>query len=393
MGTATLERLAVNRLLRFASKCLATTTLWSGVVCRCVGEEPRSSPSPEPAPIAAPRIIVAVGAAGEATYGESFQAWAEQWRATAEEAGASFAAVGMATEKPHGESSNDLERLRELIAAEQDTAADAPPLWIILIAHGTYAEQIAKFNLVGPDLSASMLGDWLQSLRRPLVLINTASASGPFMQTLAAENRIVVTATRSGAEQNFARFGKFLAAAIGDFAADLDHDDAVSILEAYLMASAQTERFYKSEGRLATEHALLDDNGDGVGTPPEFFLGTRVIKRSQDGQPVDGAVARYVVLASGAEFSLTETERQQRDRLEQQLEAVRDRKQTLSEEAYYEQLDAIFGELASIYDVAAESTKPAEAAEDGKPKESKEPEEPDLKVENAEAAAERTAAE
>ena len=38
-------------------------------------------------------------------------------------------------------------------------------------------------------------------------------------------------------------------------------------LEAFLFASRKTTEFYKAENRLATEHALIEDNGDGLGTP------------------------------------------------------------------------------------------------------------------------------
>ena len=46
-----------------------------------------------------------------------------------------------------------------------------------------------------------------------------------------------------------------------------DHDDEVSVLEAFLSASAKVGEFYESESRIATEHAPIDDNGDGKGTP------------------------------------------------------------------------------------------------------------------------------
>ena len=78
---------------------------------------------------------------------------------------------------------------------------------------------------------------------------------------------MVVTATRSGSELNFARFGQYLADAIGDPQADLDKDGQVSLLEAFLMASGRVAEFYRTRIELATEHALIDDNGDRLGTP------------------------------------------------------------------------------------------------------------------------------
>ena len=104
-------------------------------------------------------------------------------------------------------------------------------------------------------------------------MIDCASASAPFLNRLSGADRVVVTATRSGSEQNFARFGEYLAEAIADPRADLDKDGQVSLLEAYLIASSRTAEFYKSRSRLATEHALLDDNGDQPGHPRRLVQG------------------------------------------------------------------------------------------------------------------------
>src|SRR5258708_34249236 len=109
----------------------------------------------------------------------------------------------------------------------------------------------------------------LRPCRRPLAVLQCASASGPFLNALSAPGRVIITATRSGYEVNATRFGGYLARAIADPAADLDKDGQTSLLEAYLAASRQAEQFYKEQGRLMTEHALLDDTGEGLGTPPE----------------------------------------------------------------------------------------------------------------------------
>jgi len=39
--------------------------------------------------------------------------------------------------------------------------------------------------------------------------------------------------------------------------------------------------FYKQEARLATETALVDDNGDAQGTPAGWFRGTRTTRRAK----------------------------------------------------------------------------------------------------------------
>jgi hypothetical protein len=48
--------------------------------------------------------------------------------------------------------------------------------------------------------------------------------------------------------------------------ADVDHDERLSLLEAFEYARREVARHYESANRLLTEHAVLDDNGDGRGS-------------------------------------------------------------------------------------------------------------------------------
>ena len=95
------------------------------------------------------------------------------------------------------------------------------------------------------------LSKWLEPIKGPVVVLDCALASAPFLNRLSAANRIVVTATRSGAETNYARFGRFLSEAITDPQADLDKDGQVSLLEAYLTASRRVEDYYRRAQRMA----------------------------------------------------------------------------------------------------------------------------------------------
>src|SRR6185437_2135166 len=139
-------------------------------------------------------------------------------------------------------------------------------LYVFLIGHGSYDGRESKFNLVGPDLSASEYNTMLSALpTRRVVVFNMSSASGEFVKSLSAKGRIIVTATRSGQETNATRFPGFFINALNASDADTDQDGHVSVLEAFVYANRLTADFYARAGRLATEHALLEDNGDGVG--------------------------------------------------------------------------------------------------------------------------------
>jgi len=123
------------------------------------------------------------------------------------------------------------------------------------------------------------------------------------------------------------------------------------VLEAFLMASRQVEDFYKEAGRLATEHALIDDNGDGLGTPAEFFQGVRAVKKAADGKTVDGVRAHQMNLVRSAnEQELSPPLRARRDELEAQLSSLRDRKKQMKEEDYYNQLEKILVDMANLYE-------------------------------------------
>jgi hypothetical protein len=243
---------------------------------------------------------------------------------------------------------NDYARLKDSIAAQPKQGLE--PLWIVLIGHGTFDGKEARFNLRGPDVTASELAQWLADFRRPLAVINTASSSAPFINKLSGSNRVVITATRSGYEQNYAHFGEFMALAIADEQADLDKDGEVSLLEAFLTASRRTAEFYKEQGRLATEHALIDDNGDGLGTPADWFRGLRATKRARDSSSLDGLLAQEFHLVSNPEESRwTSEQRARRDSLERAVLLYRDRKTQLPEAEYYRHLEKLLLDLARFY--------------------------------------------
>ena len=147
-------------------------------------------------------VVVVVGAAGEEQYGQQFQEWAVRWRQAAEKAEAHYVEIGG---KPESTES-DKDRLRAALEAPAKESLE--PLWLVLIGHGTFDGRSAKFNLQGSDLSATDLAEWLKPFRRPLAVVNCASASGPFVNQLSGAGRVIVTATKSGQEQNFARFGE-----------------------------------------------------------------------------------------------------------------------------------------------------------------------------------------
>jgi hypothetical protein len=318
---------AVRRLVVLVILCLTSSTLRADA----------------PAPPDRPTVLLVVGAEGEPEYGKLFNEWADRWAVAAKMGSADFVEIGR-----DGDPDGDKARLQALLA---DAAKEpARPLWLVMIGHGTHDGRDAKFNLRGPDVSDAELAQWLQPLKRPLAVIDCSSASAPFLKKLSGPNRVVVTATRAGSENNFARFGDHLSASIADPGADLDKDGQTSLLEAFLSASHGVEEFYKQEARLATEHALLEDNGDGLGIGADWFQGTRATRAAKDGAPLDGLRAhQWTLVMSAAERALPPEFRAARDKLELDVEALRAKKPTLPEGDYYARLEVLLLDLARLY--------------------------------------------
>ncbi len=163
---------------------------------------------------------------------------------------------------------------------------------LVLIGHGSFDGADAKFNLVGPDLEAAEWAALLQPIRAQVVVVNTASASAPFLTRLAGPRRVVITAAATPAQRYDTVFAEYFTAAFTSGEADLDKDRRVSIWEAFAYASARVRRYYEQRGQLATERALLDDTGDGIG------------KEAGEAGP-DGALASRLFLDAGPEVERT----------------------------------------------------------------------------------------
>jgi hypothetical protein len=301
-----------------------------------------------------PAVIVVVGAEGDADFGQQFRTWAGRWEAAAKKGGAELTTIGLSESTTKGDRDVLAERLTELSKTPSKES-----VWLILLGHGTFDGKTARFNLRGDDFTPAELATWLEPLQRPLAMLNCASGSGAFLPELSGKDRIVITATKSGQEYNFARFGDYISAAIGDTKADLDKDGQTSLLEAYLMASGGVNEFYKSEARLATEHALLDDNGDKLGTPADFFQGVRAVKSAKSGAAPDGLLAgQFALIRSASEEQLPAEIRARRDDLERNLAALRLKRPQLPEAEYFAQLEPLLIELSKLYETGG-TTPPA----------------------------------
>lgn len=303
-------------------------------------------------------MVIVVGAAGLPEYQDTFSSSALLIEETALRANIECHIVGAtnqfdALDASNQQEASDYSLLESLIAEGREKTQGE--FWLIFLGHGTFDGKVAKFNLRGPDVTAEEIAKWTADYPRTLVAVNCSSSSAPFINALSGKNRIVVTSTRSGFEQNLSRFGAFFSKALASPEADLDKDDQTSLLESFLFASQRVAEYYESESRLQTEHSLIDDNGDQRGTPSDWFVGIRVEKQSTDNAIPDGLRAHQIhLILSPAELALSEEQRRIRNDLELQLEELRLKKSELGEERYFQRLDSIVSQLAQLYDDAEE---------------------------------------
>ncbi|UCG86337.1 MAG: hypothetical protein JSW71_20940 [Gemmatimonadota bacterium] len=227
---------------------------------------------------------------------------------------------------------------------------------ILLIGHGSYQGDRSLFSLPGPDMSAADFAIVLdQFTAQRVVLVNTTSASGDFVKELSAPGRTIITATKSPFERNETVFCQYFVQAFAEDVADVDKDERVSVLEAFNYARLELRRAYESDDRILTEHAQLDDNGDGEGSA------------EPDPSVADGALARQFVLEGAdaatavatADPQLAELLSRQRV-LQQAVADLRGRKESIDPEVYGQELEGLLLELARVSRAIREREKGVE---------------------------------
>jgi hypothetical protein len=160
-------------------------------------------------------------------------------------------------------------------------------LWVFFVGHGNRDGDQAYFHLPGRDVSAAQLAGMFADVRcREQVFWMTFSASGWFLKALSARGRVVVTATAADDEYNETEFPEALAAVVRRPAGklDADGDGKVSVLELFRHAVAEVQARFDSDRRVPTEHALLDDNGDGAGSEKPLAVEDKEEKADADGR-------------------------------------------------------------------------------------------------------------
>jgi hypothetical protein len=302
-------------------------------------------------------LLIVVGLSGDPEHGMAFHKWGAALADASGRLGVDKANVVYLADplegdtRPNGRSTKD--EIEKALAGFAAAASPDDVVFVTLIGHGSFDGRAAKFNLPGPDLSGADFDALLRKLpTKQVVLVNTASSSGPFIEALSGPGRTVITATRNGAEQYATLFGGYFVDALTSDDADADKNKRVSMLEAFTYAKGEVAKAYEREGLLSTEHALLDDNGDKEGSPEPAV------------NAADGKLASSLSLGSAADAALPTDPKlralyiERRD-MERRVESLRLLKDSMDPARYASQLEQLVTDLAlKTREIRALETKP-----------------------------------
>lgn len=287
--------------------------------------------------------LIVTGAAGGAEYGAKYTAWrASLVQTLTEKFG--YAAEHIIELFEEGTDAHKATRanVRAALADLRKRTADGDVTLILLIGHGTADSDEAKFNLVGPDMAVDEWASLVKALPGRVAFVNASSGSFPFLAALAGRGRVVLTANDSAAQQFETVFPEYFVKAFADEASDADKNGKVSLLEAFNYASAQVKAWFEQKGQLATEHALLDDTGTGIGREADAAGGLRAGQLAQITylQPdVPPGMAGNPELANLM---------RRRAEVENRLDLLKGNKGAMAPERYEDELERLLLELARI---------------------------------------------
>jgi hypothetical protein len=276
--------------------------------------------------------LIISGVPGDPERAERFNKWAEATQKTlVEKFGFAPDHVILLSDKKTGKA--------EVQKAFQQLKGQLKPLdtfFLFFIGHGSYDTDY-KFNIFGPDFTGAEYSQLISTIPAGrTVIVNATSASGGALETMAGKNRVIITATKTGREGNETVFYEHFLKGLSEAAADEDKDKKVSVWEAFKYATDSVERFYKEQGRLATEHAQLSDNG---GVP----IDTKAKEPPTIARLTTFQVDRAITVSDPKLQGLLNEKRE----IEQKIEALRLNRAAMPEAEYDKQMEDLLIALAT----------------------------------------------
>jgi hypothetical protein len=287
--------------------------------------------------------VVVTSLGGDAEYEKLIQGWGKDLAAALRKGrnaeGHIYWLAAVKEEGVHAVSTKEeIGKLFEQLS-RQVRAGDTFGLY--LVGHGSYDDHDYKLSIPGPDLTGQ---EWAALLNKipaeRQAVVNMTSASGASLAAFQRKGRVIITSTTAGRERNFSVFGRYFVAALQDEAADADKNQAISALEAYRYATREVTRYYESAKRIATEHPVLEDKGEGEGEREPS---------PENGQGLLASAFPLVRFGTGDTVAGSPEVRELRAakrRLEESIEALKYRKAGMDTEEYAMELEKLLLELS-----------------------------------------------
>jgi hypothetical protein len=220
-------------------------------------------------------VLIVMGLAGDEEHRERFRSTIGVWRDwLVKRAGVKedHITILAGREESGGIRPATAEVIRGAAADLADRAGEQDSVWVFLVGHGSQDQRDGWFHLSGADLNAASWADLFVPLEAAeQVFWLTHSASGSFLKPMSRPGRVVITATDPDGEVNETRFPHALAEVMQrDFADSPDESSAApretTLLGLFQAAARDVRESFEADQLVPTEHAQLDDNGDGEGT-------------------------------------------------------------------------------------------------------------------------------
>jgi len=210
------------------------------------------------------------------------------------------------TKKTAGSKPCDQGSLTELAADLIASSDSQSQYFFFLLGHSHLEGRSCQFNIAGPDVDQMDYAKLFGKLPgKEQVHWIGLPASGYWIKPLTDANHTIITATEAdneitATEMPFALGGILAGTAEHAKLEDIDKDGRLTLLDLYLAVNIEVHQSFVTQDYLPTEHAQLDDNGDGRGTElQEPYLPKKEgepAKKKTNQKVLDGDQAKRILL-------------------------------------------------------------------------------------------------
>ena len=253
--------------------------------------------------------LIVIGIAGDEEHRQKFQQTADVWREwLIQIAGVKSKNMTILCSDDEADAAGPAtaENIGKVVAQVESDLDTGDALWVFLLGHGSQDQRHAWFHLPGTDLSAAEWAGLFSKIRASeQVFWLTHAASGGFIKPMSLPRRVLISAADADGEVNETRFPHVLAEVMKR---QLDRDEheadsestPINLLDLFRTTTERVSQAFEAEQLVTTEHAQLDDNGDGVGTElADLATVSDVAMKDQNDSspsPVDGMRAGRISL-------------------------------------------------------------------------------------------------